>query len=156
MHNAIFNELAFNIDGLACCLKGCCMSQRIYDSAKLIWDYHQLNHSLVQSDCIIALGSNDERVAEHAASLYFNRYAPYIIFSGGEGELTKGLYDTSEAEHFAKIAMDMGVPKGAIFIEENSSNTGENILFSRRLLNENKLNPQRFILVQNLLWSVVP
>ena len=124
------------------------MPKRIYELATIIWDYHQLNHEIVKSDCIFVLGSNDERVAERAVELYKQGLAPYIIFSGGVGELTEGLFNTSEAEHFAKIALDMGVPKEAILIEPESTNTGENVLFTRRLLQQKELSPQSFILVQ--------
>ncbi|WP_419238802.1 YdcF family protein [Photobacterium leiognathi subsp. mandapamensis] len=124
------------------------MPKRIYDLAKRIWDYHQLNHTMVKSDCIFVLGSNDDRVAERAVELYKQGLAPYIVFSGGVGELTEGLYSTSEAEHFAKIAMDMGVPQQDILIEPESTNTGENVVFTRRLLEQEGLHPSSFILVQ--------
>ncbi len=42
----------------------------------------------------------------------------------------------------------MGVPEERILIENRSSNTGENILFTRQLLAKKELDPQRFILVQ--------
>jgi uncharacterized SAM-binding protein YcdF (DUF218 family) len=42
----------------------------------------------------------------------------------------------------------MGVPAEAIFIENQSTNTGENIQFTGQLLQEKGLNPQSFLLVQ--------
>jgi uncharacterized SAM-binding protein YcdF (DUF218 family) len=42
----------------------------------------------------------------------------------------------------------MGVPEGRILVENRSTNTGENILFTRRLLREKGIDPGRFILVQ--------
>ncbi len=58
------------------------------------------------------------------------------------------MWTETEAEKFAAIALKMGVPKEAILIENQSTNTGENILFTQGLLAANNLNPQRFIVVQ--------
>ncbi len=116
--------------------------------SKILWNYHHLNNVIQQSDCILALGSHDLRVAGRAAQLYLEGYAPILIYSGGLGNLTKGLWKKSEAELFASIALDMGVPAEAIFMENKSTNTGENILFTQQLLKDRQLNPQSFIVVQ--------
>ncbi len=124
------------------------MSSGIYCSAKIIWDYHLLHQPVVKSDCLFVLCSNDIRVAEYAAQLFLQGYAPYIVFSGNVGEISEGLFPTSEAEHFANIARGMGVPNDCIYIEPLATNTGENIIKTRELLQANQLDPQRFILVQ--------
>lgn len=116
--------------------------------AKKIWDYHHVNHLLVKSDCILALGSHDTRVADRAAALYLEGWAPLLIFAGGLGRLTEGMWGEPEADLFAKIALQKGVPKEAILIENRSANTGENILLVQQLLNEKDLDPQTFIVVQ--------
>ena len=53
-----------------------------------------------------------------------------------------------EADKFAAIAIEKGVPANAILIENNSTNTGENILFTQKLLEEKGLEPNSFIVVQ--------
>jgi hypothetical protein len=53
-----------------------------------------------------------------------------------------------EAERFARIAMSLNVPRESILIEAHSTNTGENIAFTKTLLADKGLNPQRFIIVQ--------
>lgn len=116
--------------------------------AQLLWDYHHTNHSLSKSDCILVLGSNDVRVAERGAKLYLEGFAPHLIFSGGLGNFTKGLWDEAEADKFAKIAYSLGVPVEAVLIENKSSNTGENIRFTKQLLTQKGLNPTSFIVVQ--------
>lgn len=120
----------------------------IEDLARLIWDYHHLHHRLQPADLILALGSNDTRVADRAAELYLAGWAGTLIFSGGAGALTRDRFDRPEAEIFADIARDRGVPARAILIEPHSTNTGENIVFSRRLLAERGIEPKRIILVQ--------
>lgn len=119
-----------------------------YALAKRIWDYHHMQHTLEKCDCIFVLGSHDLRVAERGAELYLQGWAPYIIFSGGLGRLTEGVWPQPEADRFASIAMKKGVPPEAILIENKSTNTGENILFTQQLLQEKNLAPQSFLVVQ--------
>ncbi len=116
--------------------------------AKKLWNYHLLNNQLEKVDCILALGSHDLRVAERAAELYLQNFAPLLVMSGGLGNFTQGIWDEKEADKFAAIAIGKGVPAKAILIESNSTNTGENILFTQKILKEKKLNPQSFIVVQ--------
>ena len=118
------------------------------DLAKELWDYHHMYHTLEKADCILVLGSHDLRVAERAAQLYLEGWSPIIIFSGGLGNFTKEMWTETEADQFAAIAIDMGVPKEAILIENKSTNTGENILFTQQLLAQKNLDPQSFIVVQ--------
>jgi uncharacterized SAM-binding protein YcdF (DUF218 family) len=124
------------------------ITQQVLEEARKLWDYHHMHHVPAKSDCILALGSHDLRVADRAAELYLEGWAPILILSGGLGYLTKGLWKDPEADLFARIALDKGVPAEAIFIENKSTNTGENIQFSRRLLEEKGLHPQHFLLVQ--------
>lgn len=116
--------------------------------AKRLWDYHHINNRVEKADCILVLGSHDIRVAQRAAELYLEGWAPLLIFSGGLGRLTEGVWTEPEADLFAKIAIDKGVPAEAILIENRSGNTGENVLFTRQLLTANNLDPQSFIVVQ--------
>jgi len=116
--------------------------------AKKIWDYHRLNQKPEKSDCILVLGSHDLRVAARGAELFLAGYAPLIVFSGGLGHLTKGLWSKAEADKFAAIALKMGVPKESMLLENRSTNTGENILFTKKLLAEKGIAPKRILLVQ--------
>lgn len=124
------------------------VTEKALDLARKLWDYHHVNHTLEKADCILVLGSHDTRVADRAAELYHAGCAPMIIFSGGLGRLTEGMWTESEADLFAKIAIEKGVPQQAILIENESTNTGENILLTQKLLKENNLDPYSFIVVQ--------
>ncbi|MEY4166714.1 MAG: hypothetical protein RIR52_538 [Acidobacteriota bacterium] len=122
--------------------------ERVISLARKIWDYHHLHHELEKVDLILALGSNDTRVAEHAADLWLSGWAPWLMMSGGSGRLTRELYDRPEAELFARIALERGVPATALITEPDSTNTGENITFSRRRLAALGIVPHRVIIVQ--------
>lgn len=120
----------------------------ILTAAKAVWDYHHMNHTLVESDCIIVLGSHDTRVAERGAEIFLQGLAPVMVFSGYLGALTLGNWERPEAEIFAEIALKMGVPEDKIMIESKSTNTGENFIFSKALLSEKGIRPKRIIAVQ--------
>jgi uncharacterized SAM-binding protein YcdF (DUF218 family) len=124
------------------------ITSEVLELATTLWDYHHMKHALKKCDCILVLGSHDLRVAERGAELYLQGYAPIIIFSGGLGRLTEHMWRETEAEQFARIAIEKGVPKQSILIENKSTNTGENILFTQQLLKKHKLYFQSFIVVQ--------
>lgn len=124
------------------------MDQQTFALAETIWNYHLMKHQVAKADAILVLCSHDERVAERGAQLFLEGWAPLIIFSGGQGAITKTLWDEPEAERFARIAMSLNVPRESVLIEKNSTNTGENIRFTKRLLEERGLDPHKFIVVQ--------
>ncbi len=124
------------------------MASHLHALAEKIWHYHRMNHQLSQADVILVLCSHDTRVAERGAELFHEGWAPLLIFSGGLGTITKVMWKEPEADQFAKVAIGLGVPEDKILIENRSSNTGQNILFTKELLAEKKIDPQKFILVQ--------
>jgi len=124
------------------------MDDRIRALVEKIWDYHHVNHQLSPSDAILVLCSHDTVVAARGAELFLQGWAPLLIFAGGLGAITRRLWHEPEADQFARIAIDMGVPEKRILIENRSTNTGENVLFTKRLLAAKGLDPQTFIVVQ--------
>ena len=124
------------------------MDDRIRALVEKIWDYHHVNHQLSPSDAILVLCSHDTVVAARGAELFLQGWAPLLIFAGGLGAITRHLWREPEADQFARIAIDMGVPEERILIENRSTNTGENVLFTKRLLAAKGLDPQTFIVVQ--------
>lgn len=116
--------------------------------ARTLWNYLQLQEQPVKSDVIFCLCSHDTRVAERAAQLMLDGYGSYLVFSGGVGKLTNGMFATSEAETFAGIAQAMGVDKSKIVVEDRSTNTGENIRFTFKTLQSKHIQAARLLLVQ--------
>jgi uncharacterized SAM-binding protein YcdF (DUF218 family) len=113
-----------------------------------VWNYHQMHHQLMRADAILVLCSHDIVVAERGARLFLEGWAPLLIFSGGLGTITKRFWTEPEADQFARVAERLGVPRDRILIENRSTNTGENILFTRELLAARGLAPETFIVVQ--------
>lgn len=107
-----------------------------------------MNHQLEKADVIIVMGSHDIQVADRGAELLLNRFAPVIVMSGGLGKLTSKMWDKPEAVLFAQRAIELGVPESQIIIENKSQNTGQNVEFSKKLLNEIGIKVAKAIVVQ--------
>jgi len=117
-------------------------------NAKIIWEYMRMNTPLEKADAIFVLCSHDTRVANRAADLFNDGYAPWVIVSGGAGKLTQDLFNKPEAEVFKDILLQADVPEDRIIIEPNSANTGENVRFTYELLGKLGMTFDSFILVQ--------
>ena len=124
------------------------LDDRVRPLAQVLWDYHHMHHELAAADAILVLCSHDVRVAERGAALFLEGWAPLLIFSGGLGSITRQLMTTPEADQFAAIARTMGVPPDRILIENQSTNTGENVSFTRALVEARGLDLASFIVVQ--------
>jgi uncharacterized SAM-binding protein YcdF (DUF218 family) len=116
--------------------------------AEVLWNYNHLGMPLEKSDAIIVLCSHDIQVADRGAELFHEGWAPLIVMSGGQGELTARMFERPEAELFAERAANLGVPGDRIWIENRSTNTGENVAFTRALLADKGREIQRVIAVQ--------
>lgn len=103
---------------------------------QVIWDYLGMHQQPTKADCIVGFGNFNTDIARRAAELYHQGYAPKILFTGGLGRNTEGLLPEPEAVRFARVAMECGVPEQDILLEDKSTNTAENIRFTREKLME--------------------
>ena len=103
---------------------------------QVIWDYLCLHRQPQKADIIVGFGNFNTDIARRAAELYLQGYAPKVLFTGGLGRNTEGLLPEPEAVRFALVAMECGVPEKDILLEEKSTNTKENIDFTRDLLQQ--------------------
>lgn len=116
------------------------------DLIQKIWNYMKLGNKLEKADAIIAFGSYDVQVGDHAAQLFLEGYAPVLVFSGGQSDSTK-LWDRSEADTFLEAALQKGVARADVLVENKSSNSGENIAFTKKLLQEKGFDIKKAIIV---------
>lgn len=127
---------------------------------QIIWDYLGLHEKPRKADCIVGFGNFNTNIARRAAQLYLEGYAPKVLFTGGLGRNTEGLLPEPEAVRFAKVAISCGVPEADILIEEKSTNTKENIEFTRALLEKEGI-PHRHILgvhqpfMERRIWAAM-
>ena len=103
---------------------------------QVLWDYLGMHQVPEKVDCIVGFGNFNDNIARRAAELYLQGYAPKVLFTGGLGRNTEGLLPEPEAVRFARTAMECGVPEKDIILEDRSTNTAENILFTREKLRE--------------------
>lgn len=123
------------------------MDSTVYRHVKTIWDYMKLDQAVTQADCIVGFGCYNEEIALRAAELYHAGLAPRILFTGGLGRNTREMWTQSEAERFAAIAAGAGVPEADILLENKSTNTGENILFTKAKFEELGMDVKKLICI---------
>ncbi|MBE1877469.1 YdcF family protein [Myceligenerans pegani] len=123
------------------------LSENQWHAAELIWDYHQMHHTVRPTDVALGLGSHDLGVATYSAELYRAGMFPVLVFSGGNSPTTAARFPRGEAVHFREHALDLGVPDDAVLLEPNASNTGENITFSRDVLAAAGIAPASVLLI---------
>ncbi|MFE6467955.1 YdcF family protein [Streptomyces rochei] len=110
------------------------ISAQDWADARCVWDYHQMGHTPRPCSVAIGLGSHDLGVADTAVSLYKRGMAPLLLFTGATSPTTRERMPRGEAVHYKERALELGVPSTAILVEPRARNTGENIRFSRELL----------------------
>lgn len=118
------------------------------EAVHILWDYMCLQQQPEKADCIIGFGCYNEDVARRAAQLYHEGYAPCILFTGALGRNTRTMWQDSEAVRFARIAMAEGVPEEAILVENRARNSGENLIYAKKLLEERNIPVKKVIGVQ--------
>ncbi len=101
--------------------------------------------ALEPADIILVPGGSPIQLAERAARLYYENFAPYILFSGHH---TPNLpAEITECDYLTKVACALGVPEQAIIRERRARNTFENATFSWQALQAQSLAVKKAILV---------
>jgi uncharacterized SAM-binding protein YcdF (DUF218 family) len=106
----------------------------IEECALILWTYLcSVVKDPEPSDFIMVFGCSDLTVAKQGAFLWNRKIAPYLLCTGAFGSKTNH-FAKPECEIFADIAASQGVPRCHIFLEDKSTNTAENIRFSKQML----------------------
>lgn len=98
------------------------------------------------SDVILVLGARSyidgaynpclKARVDHAVSLQKNRFAPVLLFSGGNDIED----NVNEAETMQKIASESGVPLGDMLLEKEATSTYENFVLAQKIMKKKNLN----------------
>ena len=115
--------------------------------AQILWDFNNFHQHLEKADGIFLLGNFDIRTAQYAAKLFIEQYAPLLIISGNRSVSNLNLWNKPEAQVFADESIRLGVPEDKIVLEEKATNTGENILFTKKLIEEKHIHLNKIIVV---------
>ena len=121
---------------------------------KILWNYFQLGHKMMEVDVIVGLGSIDMLPAERAADLYLDGWSrePYLVFSGGAGgrfseKTPEKFINKTEGEQLALTAMECGVPAEQILVEKESKHTRANAIMTLDMLATVGIKPKRIMSV---------
>ncbi|MET9141481.1 YdcF family protein [Streptomyces parvulus] len=123
------------------------ISTQNWADTRRLWEYHQMGHTPRPCSVAIGLGSHDLGVADTAAELYERGMAPLIVFTGATSPTTRERMPRGEAVHYRERALELGVPSSAILVEPRARNTGDNIRFSRELLEEAGVDVSSVLLI---------
>lgn len=122
----------------------------VYEDAEVLWEFHHLGHRLEPCSVGIGMGSRDLEVATFTAELFKRGLFPLIVFTGATSNVTRDRFPRGEAVRYREEAVRLGVPDNAILLETRATNTKENILLSRQLLDE------RNVAVDSILFVCRP
>ena len=130
------------------------------ENIQILWDFMHMHQSPEKADVIVGFGCYDEDIPRRCAELWHQGFAPWVCFSGGLGRNTSSLWSKSEAERFAAIAMAAGVPGDRILLEDKSTNSAENLLFTPKVLAEAGIKAEKIIAVhkpymEKRLWAAM-
>lgn len=119
--------------------------------AKKIWDYHHVHNEVKKSDVIFVLCSHDIRVIDYAARLFLEKFAPLMVISwwlAHTWDMLETGWNKPEAEIFADRAIELGVPRDKIIIENKAQHTGDNVVLTQKILEEKNILSDSIIAVQ--------
>ncbi|NED80497.1 YdcF family protein [Streptomyces sp. SID11233] len=123
------------------------ISSQARSDAQVLWDHHLMHHDPHPCSVAIGLGSHDLGVADAAVSLYRRGMTPLIVFTGATSRTTRARMPRGEAVHYRERALELGVPDSAVLAEPRARNTGENIRFSRALLEDAGVDVSSVLLI---------
>lgn len=127
------------------------MSNEILQLGKVLWKYHNHVVPTEKADVIIGLGSYDTKTAVHCAKLYTNGVAPLVVFTGKDGNWTRGKWEKTEAEMFGDVALELGVKAKGLLLEKEATNIGENLSFTKELLKDQSIKSVMIVTKPNTL-----
>jgi len=101
------------------------------ENTEKIAEYIFVKPKLKKADLIFVFGGLHVEAAVKACKLY-KRFAPKILISGGENRTT----GKNEAKELSRKLIELGVKGEDIILEDKSNNTFENVLFSKKVIED--------------------
>lgn len=123
------------------------ISTQVWADAECLWRFHHMHHEVRPCSVAIGLGSHDMGVADATVDLYQSEMAPLIVFTGSTSPTTKDRMPRGEAVHYRERALELGVPDSDVLVEPDARNTGDNIRFSRAVIEDAGIEVDSLLLV---------
>jgi uncharacterized SAM-binding protein YcdF (DUF218 family) len=99
---------------------------------KKISEYIFLESKPQKADLALVFGTRHSEVVKKVYELYKDGLVPKILVSGGKNRVT----GENEALKMSKKLIELGVNKDDIILEDQSTNSLENVLFSKKVIEE--------------------
>jgi uncharacterized SAM-binding protein YcdF (DUF218 family) len=99
---------------------------------KKITDYIFLESRLQKADLALVFGTRHQNAIDKAFELYKNKFVGKILVSGGINKET----GRNEAQDMSEKLINLGVKREDILEEDRSINSLENVLFSKKIIEE--------------------
>lgn len=127
------------------------MRDKVDGAVRVLWGYMQLNQPVQAAAVMLVLGSRDDRVATYAATLLQNVKTQCCVVSGGSAHQNDLLNTTwaegTEADHFVAVMKAAGIDDDLLLVERYATNTGENAIYSYKVLKDAGISTQSLLLV---------
>lgn len=115
--------------------------------ARVVYDHQRLGEEPRRCDVAVVLGSHDLGVADRAAELYHDGLFETAVVTGGNSPSTRARFPRGEAVHYRERLLEQGMPDAAILLETEATNTGENLLLARAVLDREGIAPATVMFV---------
>jgi uncharacterized SAM-binding protein YcdF (DUF218 family) len=99
---------------------------------KKITDYIFLKSSPRKADLALLFGTRHQEAIDKVFELYHNGLVPKILVSGGINRVT----GENEAKEMSDKLIKLGVKRDYIILENESTNSLENVLFSKQVIDK--------------------
>jgi uncharacterized SAM-binding protein YcdF (DUF218 family) len=121
------------------------------NACEVLWHFNSVRRPVHDPDAILVMGSNDLRVATYAAEVANGNRRAVVVCSGGiahRGDLLDTGWDEPEADVVAQEMIRAGVDPANILVERTATNTAENVVQTRAILEKARIIVQRLMVVQ--------
>lgn len=102
------------------------------EEIKKITDYIFIESNPQKADLAIVFGTRQNEAIKKVYELYRDGFVRKILVSGGINRITK----ENEAIRISRQLIEQGVRKEDIILEDQSTNSLENVLFSKKVIKE--------------------
>lgn len=95
-----------------------------------LWDWLAVSDELAAADLIFLFGGATIEIAAKAVEIYQHGFSPHIVASGNTGTFSNPDWVRPEADIFAHYLRKQGIPGSAVTVQNRSTNTLEDAVFS--------------------------
>lgn len=97
-----------------------------------ITKYIFLNSNFKKADIAFVFGTRHQEAIDKVFEIYREKLVPKVLISGGVNRIT----GRNEVKEMSKKLIELGIQEEDIILEDQSTNSLENVLFSKKIVEE--------------------